>query len=91
MSDGVSLEDVRKQRVRFLRTELKLGMTFAGIAHQSDTRADKKQRNQENARKAYDTVMRNIGDTTLTREEGEDLDLRLAELKTSLLALGEAL
>lgn len=82
-------EDLRTQRVRFLRTELELGTTFAGIALQKGSNADKKQRNKVNARKAYESVLQHLESMTMTTEETQDFRTRLAALKSMLLTLGE--
>ncbi len=90
-NSGISLEDLRTQRVRFLRTELELGLTFASIALQKNGSAEKKQRNWVNARKAYDTVIRSLENSTLTSDEAQGLESRLSNLKAHLVTLGDTL
>ena len=47
-------------------------------------------RNQRNARKAYDTVLRYMGGASLTRLEHDDITKKLEMLKSALLGLGES-
>ncbi len=72
----------------FLRAELVAGMTRANIA-QNTSNGSKKQRNRKEARKAYDAILRFLPQTFLRRDEKEQIDSRLVELKSALRALGE--
>ena len=75
--------------VEFLNIEADTGLMFAGIAAESDDGA-KAARNRENARKAYDTILRFIGRISLTAAESEALDTKMAKLKQGLQTLGES-
>ena len=72
----------------FLRAELLAGMTRANIA-QNTSDESKKQRNRREARKAYDAVLRFLPQTFLSHDEEEQIDSKLAELKSALRSLGE--
>lgn len=74
--------------VALLRTELSLGLTFSGIALQSDN-PEKTARNTANARKAFDVALRLIHKIILTTEEKSETDAGLAKLKADLVKLGE--
>jgi hypothetical protein len=86
---GVSHEDLRTQRIHFLRTELQLGHTFAHIAMQKGSSPQKKRRNIENARKAYDAVIAHLESTSMTAEEAQELGGMISTLKKDLVTLGE--
>ena len=80
---------MNQTRTDFLTTELSLGLTFAGIALDSDDEA-KTKRNCKNARTAYDALLKFIGKVALDPADS----LRLAEgmelLKSQLQMLGES-
>ena len=50
--------DLNQKGAEFLKIELQTGMTFASIALSEERGSDKRIRNQANARKAYETVLR---------------------------------
>lgn len=72
----------------FLRAELLVGSTRANIA-QNTSDESKKQRNRQEARKAYDAILRFLPHTFLSQEEKEQIDSKLTELKFVLRSLGE--
>jgi len=74
----------------FLRTELETGLMLARIAR-SAKRADKRNRNLLNARKAYDAVLRFMPGVMLTTSQTKELKKKLERLKKELRALGEDL
>jgi len=82
-------EELSKLKVDFIRTDLAVALTFAQIALQTDKR-EKAIRNQRNARKGYDAVLRFMGTASLTRFERENITRSLALLKSTLLSLGES-
>jgi hypothetical protein len=79
-----------KQRagVEFLLTELKTGGTFVELARQSVDNG-KIRRNRQNARKAYDSVLKFIDRVVLSDGERSRIDDSLRTLKNSLKKLGE--
>jgi len=72
----------------FLRTELETGLMLARIAR-SAKRADKRDRNLLNARKAYEAVLRFMPGVMLTTRQTEELKKKLERLKKELRTLGE--
>ena len=74
--------------LNFLRSELETGLTLVRIA-QSAKRADKRNRNLLNARKAYETVLRFMPGLVLTTSQSREMTNKLKRLKKELHALGE--
>jgi hypothetical protein len=72
----------------FLKIDAATGLTFAGIALQTDD-ATKKQRNRLAARKAYDTIRRLAKGVDLTPNDAQVLSRDLGRLKSELQTLGE--
>lgn len=83
-----TLRDSNAASVAFLNTEAETGLLFAEIAEQS-TNIERKARNRANARLAYNTVLRFIGQVSFTEAESESLNLKMAKLKIRLQTLGE--
>ena len=81
--------DLNKTAVQVLTTDLDAGLTFAKIAEQDGNDADKRHRNQANARKAYDSVVHYKERLETTAEQKQDLDVKLKLLKAALKRLGE--
>ncbi len=81
-------EPLNRVQAGFISIDLDIALTFAQIALQTRER-EKAIRNQHNARKAYDTVLRYVGTANLSRFEQENLTRKLALLKTALRSLGE--
>ena len=74
---------------QFIQTELETGIAFASVALDEET-GDKRDRNQQNARKAYDTAqhfLREHAPEDMTAQPGL-LD-RLTRLRDLLIQLGE--
>ena len=72
----------------FIRAELLAGITRAHVA-QNTSDESKRERNRHEARKAYDAILRFLPRTFLSQEEKEQIDSKLAELKSALRCLGE--
>jgi uncharacterized protein involved in type VI secretion and phage assembly len=73
----------------FLITDSKLGMTFARIALHAIEGSQKRMRNQANARRAYDGISRMSHCRFLSRRQRDDVDSKLAQLRSALNDLGE--
>lgn len=72
----------------FLIRELELAATFLLIAR--DARASEKaRRNRRHARLAYESVQRFRSHVQLTEAAWESIELRLEDLRSSLVQLGE--
>ncbi len=75
--------------VDFLKTEVDTGLTFARLA--SGARySDKKDRNQANARKAYDTVLHWTRRVSLAAPDSQEIGDKLVQLRAALEDLGES-
>jgi hypothetical protein len=83
-----SSHDLNQARSDFLITELSVGLTFADIALSSNDEA-KTKRNCKNARNAYDSVLKFIGEVKLTPADSTRLSNGMERLKSQLQALGE--
>ncbi len=83
-----SADQLNTLKVELIKTDLEVALTFAQIASQTNDR-EKAIRNQQNARKAYDTVVRYAASATLTHFERERIATKLKLLKSALLSLGE--
>jgi hypothetical protein len=83
-------KDVRRSGAEFIMADLDLAFTFLDIATTSRV-ADTTCRNQENARAAYDAVLRflprSIAALSVTERRG--VQDKLADLKSRLQELGE--
>jgi hypothetical protein len=87
ISSRENVEQSQRVAVQFLIAELNVGMTFldvAGVTARGDTRT----RNEQNARTAYETVVRLLPRVAPTRHEFPDLYSKLGELRDRLQALG---
>lgn len=74
--------------IRFLRTEIRTGLTTASIARNSKQR-DRRERNVALARRAYDTALRFAVKIYLPGPVAEELRTDLESLKKQLEELGE--
>ncbi len=74
--------------VKFLRTELEIGLAFSRIALTAND-SHKAVRNTAQARLAYDTALRFLHTVVLTKAESEELDAKFKELKAALKDCGE--
>ena len=88
MKEGDFVFDSTGAGMEFLGTELRAGITRANIAKNTSDES-KKQRNRQEARKAYDAVLRFLPGTFLSQEEKEEIDSKLTELKFALRSLGD--
>ena len=73
----------------FFITDIELAMTLVGIAANAEKDPEKKARNQQNARRAYDTILRLSTSAPLKEEEHAEVDEKLRQLKSSLEGIGE--
>ena len=72
----------------FLLTDLEVGMTFMDVADASHI-GETKHRNYNNARNAYDAVLRLSRKLTPSLSEKQTIDAKLAILKMRLQAVGQ--
>lgn len=72
----------------FLKVDLETALTFSGIALQADNDV-KKKRNQQSARKAYDTVLTLLRRVEPDERDAQELRANLQRLKSELETLGE--
>lgn len=82
--------DFNQTGAQFLKVELQTGLTFASIAAREEPGSEKRIKNQGNARKAYETVLRlrdriEIPTDAATRDIQNGLD----RLRSALEKLGE--
>ena len=85
--------ETREARVTFLKTEVITGLTFAQTSLEADAGSEKRTRNQANARKAYDTILKwlaRLSDEGSMGIDAKELEPELTELKQALRELGEA-
>ena len=81
-----AVKKFRDATLTFLLTELGTAETFAEIASESED-GEKTARNRQNARKAYDTLLRFM--PLLSPEDSSNLLEKLNSLKSKLIELGE--
>ena len=79
----------KKIAADFVKADLDVALTFAQIARQTDQQ-EKATRNRQNARKAYDVVLRYLGTANLNRSDQYNISRKLALLKSALFMLGES-
>jgi hypothetical protein len=72
----------------FLKIDVETALTFSQIARESQD-SWKRQRNRDNARKGYETILRLIDKVNLTDDDARFLADRLEELRFNLRILGE--
>ncbi len=73
--------------LEFLLADLDLAQTFLNVAEVTAVE-DARTRNRENAREAYQTVLRLLPRIDLSLEDKEELNRRLLALKNRLQELG---
>jgi hypothetical protein len=88
MSDPPAWRDANAVGVEFLLTDLETALTFMDVAATSEVE-ETTRRNHENARRAYDTVVRLLRNLHPTEAEQRELDERLSALKARLQAVGQ--
>jgi hypothetical protein len=74
---------------QFLKIDVALGLTFAGIALHAIRDPKKRERNRINARKAYDAVTTFRGRTELGVDDAAQVSGDLKRLRSALESLGE--
>ncbi len=75
----------------FLISDLELALTLTRVAANSVRNANRRGRNQRNARRAYDSVQKLAASALLTDDQRAELDATTAQLKSELEKLGEIL
>jgi hypothetical protein len=88
MSLRETLGDLNQTGVEFLLTDLDLAMTFMDVAQTSHVPGTIC-RNYHNARKAYDTVLHLLETLTPDAGQRQEINAKLAVLKTRLEAAGQ--
>ncbi len=83
------MEKSHRVGVEFLLTDLRTGMTFLDLADVTHSAAIR-ERNRNNARVVYDTVLRLMSRLSPTEEERSNLEDRLSELRKRLIEVGYA-
>ena len=84
-----NFENNNRLQFRVLRTDSRVGLTFAVLACEAPEGSERRIRNQSNARKAYDTVLSFSRKTSFTPAEWQELAANLDDLKSTLEELGE--
>jgi hypothetical protein len=79
---------VNQKGVDFVLLDLDVGMTFMDVAEASCV-DETTRRNHNNARKAYDAVLRLLDNLTPSLSERQAIDAKLAILKARLQAVGQ--
>jgi len=79
---------LQRTGVDFLKIDVAIALTFAGIALQT---ADpvKRLRNRQSARKAYDSVLKLLNRVALTHGDAQIMAHNLQRLRSELVSLGE--
>jgi len=72
--------------VKFLFTDLRTALTFADMALQKD--AQSRERHTQEARKAYETIMRYLPRVRMNRDETKEMEEGLSRLQGKLRAVG---
>ena len=75
--------------INTLAVDVELALTFANIALLSGNQSQKRSRNRENARHAFDSIVRMRRRLELPEKFAQWLDDKLTLLKTALEKLGE--
>jgi len=83
-----TFQHAREVHFDFLLIELDMGMSFARIALHADGNLDKRRRNQANARKAYDAVLRFMDYFPLSDGERQEVRQKIAKLENQLMQIG---
>ena len=87
---GNVTERVERARFGFLISDLEIALTMTFLALNSQPDSDKRRRNQYNARRAYDEVVRLSEKMNLRASERDQISGKLAGLKSALQGLGES-
>ena len=86
VQDETAMTDAAK--IQFLNTETDTGLTLARIASQAKD-ATKKRRNQQNARRAFDTVLDHLESVAHLGDKLDSIQEKMKKLKQMLVSLGE--
>ncbi len=70
----------------FIKTELRVGVTFSKLAIQSRD-SDKRLRNTEHAQRAYDVALHHLRATAITEESAPEIRTLQAQLEANLSLL----
>jgi hypothetical protein len=81
--------DLNRTSIEFLKIDLDTALTFTEIAAEAGDNGEKRRRNQNNARRAYDNALRLLGRTTPDKAEERAIHDKLHRLKLALQASGE--
>jgi hypothetical protein len=81
-------QDFERSRLQFLLTDLDTGAIFCEVA-QSSNDPEKRKRNQGNARKAYDMVLKFQDGVIFDAKSKAELERKLSRLQLLLKRLGE--
>jgi hypothetical protein len=79
----------KKVSTDFLKIELEMALTFTELAMQTRDH-DKRERNRQAARKAYETVVHMMGRVPLSDDEANIFKKNLERLRFDLVDLGES-
>jgi hypothetical protein len=85
MIDGAKASN--RGLIEFLLTDLDVALTFMDVADTSEFRSTA-DRNHQNARNAYDTVVAKLREVTPNPTQKAMLDEKLAALRSRLKAVG---
>jgi hypothetical protein len=85
---GGRFREINRNGVNFLLTDLDLALTFMDISETTHSE-ETAQRNHNNGRKAYDTVLHLLDRLVPSPSERQAIDAKLAILKTRLQAVGQ--
>ena len=83
------LDQIERTGATFFITDLDLAMTLTHVAGDAAKDSGKRNRNMANARHAYDDISRISHHASLTENERQDVNDKLAELRSALEQLGE--
>lgn len=83
--------ELDRTRIDFLKADLDTALTMLAIARQGAVGSEKRTRNIENARHAYETVMRFRKQIPATSQDHKEIGEKLDVLKKALASLGEVL
>ena len=78
------LSQIERTGATFLITDLGLAITLTRVAGDAAEDSEKRNRNLANARRAYDDVSRISSHASLTDNERQNVDDKLAELRSAL-------
>ena len=83
-----SFHEINRSQVDFLKADLEIALTFSRIALEAED-PQKKSRNRQLARRAYDSIVRLRPRVALESEDIRILESDLQELRNNLVSLGE--